>query len=134
MRGKPAVGWKGGRKMGVRDGRAAPDEATNRKPDVTPCQGLRSLILPSWQVAKNNGRSSNYFCNHLILIQFFIRPKCIVSRALYSLHLLSLSFSTFSSQGNLCLSYVYVRLKRRRLPRKLVQTNKFISIVQIYHF
>ena len=34
-----------------------------------------------WQ--KNNGRSSNYFCNHLTFVLFFIRPKCIVSTALF---------------------------------------------------
>ena len=100
---------------------------------MTTCQGIRSLILPLWQVANHNGWSSNYFCNRSTFILFIFHSSkvhCSEGTFFVSLCLLSLLFSTCSSPVKLCLSDIYMRLWR------LVEAcvNKFISLVQIYHY
>ena len=120
---EPAMGQKVGWKMGVRDGRAAPVEGTNRN--------------LTWHFAKD---SEVWFCHHgkwreimddpatifvtfLLLDCFVFVQSAFVRGHFLSLRLLSLSFSTCSSPGNICLSYIYMRLMRWRLPRKLVPIN-----------
>ena len=121
-----AVGQHGGWIMGVRDGQAAPDWGTKRN--------------LTWQFAKD---SEVWFCHcgkwqktmddpatifvTIWLLYCFSFVQSALSRGHFlSLHLvLSLSFLTCSSAGNICLSYVYVRLKRWRLPRKLVLINHY---------
>ena len=99
------------------------------KPDVT-CQGARSLILPLWQVAKNNGGSSKYFCDHFTLqFSFFIRPKCFNSRALYFFaSTFTFIFNLFYCNQFLSVSHLYAPEEEAIASKACA---KYISLVQI---
>ena len=119
---EPAMGQMGGWKMGVRDGRAAPEEGTNRSLIWHLAKDSEVWLCHRGKWQKTMDDPAIVFVTIWLLSCFSFVQNTLFRGHFISLHLvLSLSFLTCSSAGNICLSYVYMRLKRWRLPRKLVQ-------------
>ena len=111
---EPAVGQKGGRKMGVRDGRAAPEEGTRRSLIWHLAKDSEVWLCHRGKWQKTMDDPATIFVTFLLLDCFVFVQSAFVRGHFLSLRLLSLSFSTCSSPVKLCLSYIYMRLKRRR--------------------